>query len=125
MCFPTPTLPQFPALDADEVATVTLSSLTDCLIVRIPDPHDIPPNWEVYPIFGADPEDPDWRGEQEPAGLWDEAIEDMVELKGIELRIEKADLETYVGMQVELRYKFADESSLELSSEPLLVRIER
>jgi hypothetical protein len=124
MCFPSPILPQFPIDSRDEMAVVSLSNLADTLIVRIPDPHDIPPNWEVYPILGADPDEPEWRGEQQPAGIWDDAADDMIELTGIELEIAKADLAPYLGTQVELRYKFADESSLELCSELLLMRIE-
>lgn len=124
MCFPSPILPQFPTDSRDEMAVVSLSNLADTLIVRIPDPHDIPPNWEVYPILGADPDEPEWRGEDEPAGVWDETTDEMVELTGIELQIPKTDLEPYLGTQVALRYKFRDESSLELSSDVLLMRIE-
>lgn len=124
MCFPSPLLPQFPSDPRDKTVTVTLSNLADGLIVRIPDPHDIPPNWEVYPILGANPDEPQWCGEEQPAGVWDETTEEMVELTGIDLEIPRTDLEPYLGSEVALRYKFLDESSLELSSEPLLIRIE-
>lgn len=124
MCFPSPLLPQFPSDPREKTVTVTLSNLADGLIVRIPDPHDIPPNWEVYPILGANPDEPQWRGEEQPAGVWDETTDEMVELTGIELEIPRTDLEPYLGSQVALRYKFLDESSLELSSEALLIRIE-
>ncbi|MHC8365237.1 hypothetical protein ACYZT9_04995 [Pseudomonas sp. ZT5P21] len=124
MNFPSPILPLFPHRDADQTAVITLSELRDYLIVRVPKPNDIPPNWDVYPILGLDPEEPDWRGAEEPTGLWDDAIEDMVKRSGIEMKIPKADLERYSGRKVELRYKFADESSLEPCSEPLLIRVE-
>ncbi|VVM61964.1 hypothetical protein PS662_01354 [Pseudomonas fluorescens] len=124
MNFSSPILPQFPPLNTDQPAVIELSKLRDCLIVRVPEPNDIPPNWDAYPIFGADPDEPDWRGVEEPTGYWDDAIEDMVKRTGIELKIPKADLERYQGRKVELRYKFADESSLEPCSEPLLILIE-
>jgi hypothetical protein len=124
MNFPSPILPQFPRLEPDQTAIVTLSQLRDCLIVKLPEPEDFPPNWDVYPILGLDPEEPDWRGIKEPTGFWDDALEDMVNRAGIELKIPKADLKKYEGMTVELRYKFADESSLEPCSEPQLILIE-
>ena len=124
MNFPSPILPQFPPRDAGHPSVITLSQLRGFLIVQVPEPNDIPPNWDVYPIFGADPEEPDWRGEEEPTGYWDDAIEDMVKRTGIELKIPKAGMEEYAGRTVELRYRFADESSLEPCSEPLLILIE-
>lgn len=124
MNFPSPILPQFPARDPDKTAVITLSKLRGCLIARLPEPNTIAPNWDVYPILGADPEEPEWRGEEEPTGFWDDAIEDMVKRTGIELKIPKEDLAQYQGRTVELRYKFADESSLEPCSEPLLILIE-
>lgn len=48
----------------------------------------------------------------------------MVKLTGIELRIPKAELEKYLNTEVELRYKFADESSMEPCSQPLKLYIE-
>lgn len=123
MNFFSPILPRFPHRDAHQTAVVSLSQLRDCLIVRVPEPNNIPPNWDVYAILGADPETPDWRGVEEPTGFWDDAIEDMVKRTGIELKIPKTELESYRGRTVELRYKFADESSLEPCSEPLLMRI--
>lgn len=125
MSFSAPMLPQFPSQAPDEVAIVTLSDLTDDLIVRVPDPQDIPPNWDVYPILGANPQEPEWQGVQQPTGIWDDVTEDMLNLARIELTIAKAELEKYLGAVVALRYKFADESSLEPCSEPLLIRVER
>ncbi|WP_392885278.1 hypothetical protein ACF6ZU_16910 [Pseudomonas migulae] len=124
MNFPLPILPQFPRSESHQTAVVTLSQLRDCLIVKLPEPEDFPPNWDVYPILGRDPEEPDWRGIEEPTGFWDDALEDVVNRTGIELKIPKAELEKYGGTTVELRYKFADESSLEPCSEPLLILIE-
>ncbi|MHC8383665.1 hypothetical protein [Pseudomonas sp. LB3P14] len=123
MTFAIPMLPRFPSDEPDK-ATVKLSDLSDDLIVRVPDPNDIPPNWDVYPILGADTEAPDWKGLAEPTGVWDDASDDMVKLTGIELRIPKAELEKYQNAEVELRYKFADESSLEPCSEPLRLYFE-
>lgn len=124
MNFSSPILPQFPSSALGQTAVISLSNLRDCLIVRVPEPNDIPPNWDVYPILGLDPEEPDWRGAEEPTGFWDDAIEDMAKRTGIELKIPKADLEKYAGRTTELRYKFADESSLEPCSEPLLILFE-
>lgn len=123
MTFAIPVLPLFPSHEADK-ATVKLSNLSDSLIVRVPDPNDIPPNWEVYPILGADTEEPDWKGLEEPTGDWDDASDDMVKRRGIELRVPKAELEKYQNTEVELRYKFVDESSMEPCSEPLRLYIE-
>ncbi|MHC8322309.1 hypothetical protein ACYZT4_16680 [Pseudomonas sp. GB2N2] len=124
MSFLPPTLPQFPRLAPNQIAVVTLSQLRDCLIARVPEPNDIPPNWDVYPMLGRNPEAPEWRGVDESTGFWDDTVEDMVKRTGIELKIPKGVLESYAGQTVELRYKFADESSLEPCSEPLLMRIE-
>lgn len=124
MNFPSPILPQFSRLEPNQISVVTLAQLRECLVVRVPEPNDFPPNWDVYPILGRDPEEPDWRGVEEPTGFWDDAMEDMAKRTGIELKIPKAALEQYRGRAVELRYKFADESSLEPSSEPLLILIE-
>ncbi|MHC8304184.1 hypothetical protein [Pseudomonas sp. PB3P13] len=124
MNFSSPILPQFPPRGPDQPIVIVLSELRDCLIVRVPEPNDIPPNWDVYPILGTDVEEPDWRGVEEPTGFWDDAIDDMVKRSGIELKIAKADLESYRGRTVELRYKFADESSLQPSSKPLLILVE-
>lgn len=123
MTFASAYLPQFPDYPVDQV-TIRLSTLSEDLIVRVPDPNDIPPNWDVYPILGTNTEEPDWEGLAEPTGVWDEASDDMVKLTGIELRIPKAELEKYLNTEVELRYKFADESSLEPCSEPLKLYIE-
>lgn len=123
MTFAIAHLPQFPDHPADLV-TVQLSTLSADLIVRVPDDQDTPPNWEVYPILGSNPEQPEWQGLSEPTGLWDDALDDVVSVTGIELRIPKSDLETYLNATVELRYKFADESSLEPCSEPLRLYIE-
>ncbi|MBN3863060.1 hypothetical protein HCU66_12565 [Pseudomonas frederiksbergensis] len=123
MTFAIAYLPQFPDHPADQ-ATIPLSTLSEDLIVRVPDPNDIPPNWDVYPILGTNTEEPDWEGLAEPTGVWDEASDDMVKLTGIELRVPKSELEKYLNTEVELRYKFADESSLEPCSEPLRLYIE-
>lgn len=123
MTFASAYLAQFPKHPADQ-ATIQLSTLGEDLIVRVPDPNDIPPNWDVYPILGTNTEEPDWEGLAEPTGAWDEASDDMVKLTGIELRVPKAELEKYLNTEVELRYKFADESSLEPCSEPLKLYIE-
>lgn len=124
MSFSAPTLPRFPTRKCAGMAVVMLSQVRDCLIVRVPEPNDIPPNWDVYPIIGAAPEEPDWQGVEEPTGFWDDEIEDMVQRNGIELKIPKAELVPYLGTKIELHYKFADESSLEPSSEPLVILIE-
>ncbi|WP_426202562.1 hypothetical protein [Pseudomonas sp. TWP3-1] len=123
MTFAIAQLPQFPDHAAD-VVTVQLSSLGEDLIVRVPDDQDTPSNWEVYPILGADPDEPDWQGSSEPTGLWSDELEDMVSAMEIELRIPKTELEKHLNTTVELRYKFADESSLEPCSEPLKLQIQ-
>ncbi|WP_237884716.1 hypothetical protein [Pseudomonas sp. PGPR40] len=123
MTFAIAYLPQFPDHPVDQV-TIRLSTLSEDLIIRVPDPNDIPPNWDVYPILGTNTEEPDWEGLAEPTGVWDEASDDVVKRTGIELRIPKAELENYLNTEVELRYKFADESSMEPCSEPLRLYME-
>lgn len=122
MTFAIAQLPQFPDQVADTV-TVQLSSLGEDLIVRIPDKQDTPSNWEVYPILGDDPDEPQWQGPSEPTGLWSDELEDMLSAAEIELFIPRTELEKYLNTTVELRYKFADESSLEPCSEPLKLLI--
>jgi hypothetical protein len=124
MTFAPPILPQLPGHEPEKV-TVTLSSLNDTLNVLIPDSDEIPPDWTVYLILGADAEYPEWDSHDVPTGIWDDPIDDAITTrKGIELEIPKAELEKYKNRAVELRYKFLDESSFEPCSEPLLLHIE-
>ncbi|MFW6750687.1 hypothetical protein ACKUG4_08315 [Pseudomonas glycinae] len=123
MTFAAAHLPQFPDHASDSII-LRLSTLDDDLIVRVPDGQNTPPNWDVYPILGDDPEEPEWQGLSEQTGVWDDALDDMVGLTGIELSIPRFELEKYLNSTVELRYKFADEASLEPSSEPLTLHIE-
>lgn len=118
-----PLLPQLPS-QPPEKTIVKLSSLSDALKVLVPDSDYFRANWDVYPILGANPESPDWAGPEEPTGVWDEAEDDMVKLSGIGLHIPKAVLERYSNTAVELRYKFADESSMEPYSDPVKLYIE-
>ena len=123
MTFAAAHLPQFPDHASDSII-LRLSTLDDDLIVRVPDGQNTPPNWDVYPILGDDPEEPEWQGLSEPTGVWDDALDDMVGLTGIELSIPRFELEKYLNSTVELRYKFADESGLEPCSEPLRLYVE-
>jgi hypothetical protein len=123
MTFAAAHLPQFPDHPADSII-LRLSTLTDDLIVRVPDGQDTPANWDVYPTLGTDPEEPEWQGLSEPTGVWDDALDEMASLTNIELSIPKTALEKYLNTSVDLRYKFADESSLEPCSEPLRLYIE-
>lgn len=118
-----PLLPQLPH-QSPERQTLKLSSLSDSLQVLVPDSDDFPANWDVYPILGTDPESPDWAGAYAPTGVWDDAADDMVKLKRIELSIPWEVLAQYTGTTVELRYKFSDESSLEPCSERLKLYVE-
>ncbi|KIF59500.1 MULTISPECIES: hypothetical protein [Pseudomonas] len=123
MTFAAAHLPQFPDHASDSII-LRLSTLDDDLIVRVPDGQNTPPNWDVYPILGDDPEEPEWQGLAEPTGVWDDTLDDMVGLTGIELSIPRFELEKYLNSTVELRYKFADEAGLEPCSEPLKLYIE-
>ncbi|MGE8190482.1 hypothetical protein [Pseudomonas sp. NPDC086278] len=124
MQFATPTLPQFPDLTSPNAATVKLSSLGESLSIAVPDSAEIAANWDVYPILGADTQTPDWTGQEAPTGRWDDTRDEAVKLTGIELKVPKTELHKYRNQTIELRYKFADESSLEPCSEPLLLHIE-
>ena len=85
MTFAAAHLPQFPDHASDSII-LRLSTLDDDLIVHVPDGQNTPPNWDVYPILGDDPEEPEWQGLSEPTGVWDDALDDMVGLTGIELQ---------------------------------------
>lgn len=123
MTFAAPTLPQCPSHLPDSV-TLRLSTLTDTLLVSVPDSSFYSANWSVYPIFGTDPENPDWAGEEVDTGVWDDASDDMLKLTDIELHIPKVELARYLNSEIELRYKFQDESSQEPFSPPLKLRIQ-
>ncbi|MFJ2531790.1 hypothetical protein [Pseudomonas helmanticensis] len=118
-----PTLAQV-ASSASDTLTLQLSVLPDVLIVHVPDSSDFPANWSVYPILGDDPEEPEWAGEEVDTGTWDDAEDEMEKLTGIELQLPKEVLRPYLNREVELRYKFCDESSMEPFSQVLRLRIE-
>ncbi|VVP77344.1 hypothetical protein PS925_00142 [Pseudomonas fluorescens] len=118
-----PTLAQI-ASSASDTLTLQLSALPDVLIMQVPDSSDFPANWSVYPILGGDPEEPEWAGEEVDTGTWDDAEDEMEKLTGIELQIPKEVLKAYLNTEIELRYKFQDESSMEPCSAPLVLRIE-
>jgi hypothetical protein len=107
-----------------EKTTVQLSALNDTLPIRVPDSDFFRANWDVYPILGSDPDTPEWEGLEEPTGVWDDAADDMVKVSEIELHIPKEVLQRYANKTVELRYKFADESSMEPYSAPLILHVE-
>ena len=118
-----PTLSQIAASSSD-ILTLQLSTLPDVLTALVPDSSDFPANWSVYPILGDDPETPLWAGEEVDTGTWDDAEDEMEKLMGIELQIPKEALRPYLNTDVELRYKFVDESSMEPFSQALMLRIE-
>ncbi|CAI8883279.1 hypothetical protein [Pseudomonas zeae] len=118
-----PTLAQMDS-SASDTLTLQLSVLPDVLIVQVPDSSDFPANWSVYPILGDDPEEPEWEGEEVNTGTWDDAEDEMEKLTGIELQLPKEVLRPYLNREIELRYKFCDESSMEPFSEVLRLRIE-
>ncbi|SEO74255.1 hypothetical protein [Pseudomonas sp. ok266] len=118
-----PTLSQIAASSSD-ILTLQLSTLPDVLTALVPDSSDFPANWSVYPILGDDPETPLWAGEEVDTGTWDDAEDEMEKLMGIELQITKEALRPYLNTDVELRYKFVDESSMEPFSQALTLRIE-
>lgn len=118
-----PTLSQIAASSSD-ILTLQLSTLPDVLTALVPDSSDFPANWSVYPILGDDPEEPEWEGEEVNTGTWDDAEDEMEKLTGIELQLPKEVLRPYLNREIELRYKFCDESSMEPFSEVLRLRIE-
>ncbi|KII33214.1 MULTISPECIES: hypothetical protein [Pseudomonas] len=122
-CYTAPTLSHIAASSSDTL-TLQLSQLPDILIVQVPDSSDFAANWSVYAILGNDPEQPDWAGEEVDTGTWDDAEDEMEKLTGIELQLPKEVLRPYLNTDVELRYKFCDESSMEPSSLALTLRIE-
>ncbi|RON79204.1 hypothetical protein [Pseudomonas fluorescens] len=123
MNYAAPTLSQI-AASASDTLTLQLSTLPAVLIAQVPDSSDFPANWSVYPILGDDPEEPEWEGEEVNTGTWDDAEDELEKLTGIELQIPKEVLRPYLNTEVELRYKFSDESSMEPFSQALTLRIE-
>lgn len=123
MIYAPPELPQFLPHPPD-TATVDVSTLSDDLIVRVPESGDFAANWSVYAILGDDPEEPEWASDEVNTGTWDDAEDEMEKLTGIELHIPKEALLPYLNADIELRYKFQDESSMEPFSAPLTLRIE-
>ncbi|CAH0246186.1 hypothetical protein [Pseudomonas brassicacearum] len=116
--FALPILTQFSGNKPAEKITINLSKLEANLEVQIPDSNEISADWSVYPILGANKDHPDWSGQQVAAGTWDDANDGMVKLTGLKVTVPKAELQKYLGRQVELRYRFANESGYDLYSDP-------
>jgi hypothetical protein len=123
MHFAAPTLTHA-APAQDDCVTLQLSQLPDILTVQVPDSSDFAANWSVYAILGSDGEEPEWEGDEVDTGAWDDAEDEMEKLFDIEVQLPKEALQPYLNREVELRYKFRDESSMEPYSQPLRMRIE-
>jgi hypothetical protein len=123
MHFAAPTLTHA-APAQDDCVTLQLSQLPDILTVQVPDSSDFAANWSVYAILGSDAEEPEWEGDEVDTGAWDDAEDEMEKLFDIEVQLPKEALQPYLNREVELRYKFRDESSMEPYSLPLRMRIE-
>jgi len=108
----------------DDCVILQLSRLPDILTVQVPDSSDFAANWTVYAILGSDGEEPEWEGDEVDTGAWDDAEDEMEKLFDIEVHLPKEALQPYLGREVELRYKFRDESSMEPYSQALRLRIE-
>lgn len=104
--------------------TLQLSQLPDILTVQVPDSSDFAANWSVYAVLGSDAEEPEWDGDEVDTGAWDDAEDEMEKLLDIEVQLPKEALQPYLGREVELRYKFRDESSMEPYSRALRLRVE-
>lgn len=123
MHFAAPTLTHTAPAQHDRV-TVQLSQMPEILTVQVPDSSDFAANWSVYAILGSDAEEPEWEGDEVDTGAWDDAEDEMEKLFDIEVQLPKEALQPYLGREVELRYKFRDESSMEPYSQALRMRIE-
>lgn len=108
----------------DNRIILQLSRLPDILTVQVPDSSDFAANWTVYAILGSDAEEPEWEGDEVDTGAWDDAEDEMEKLFDIEVQLPKEALRPYLGREVELRYKFRDESSMEPYSQALKLRVE-
>lgn len=115
--FAMPILVQFSDKPTESVK-ISLSEIGENLEVQIPDSNEISANWSVYPILGADRNSPEWTGQQVAAGTWDDAREDYVKLTGLKVTVPRAALQKYLNKEVGLRYRFSNESSYDLYSEP-------
>jgi hypothetical protein len=105
------------------VLSISLSALGNTLDVLIPDADEILADWYVYPTLRAD-DIPDWEGKQVPAGRWDDPDQGPIKLTGLRVTVPKSALKKYLGKEVELQYRFANESSLDTHSAPVKLKIE-
>lgn len=123
MQFAAPTLTHVAPAQEDCV-TLQLSQLPDILTVEVPDSSDFSGNWSVYAILGSDAEEPEWEGDEVDTGAWNDAEDEVEKLFDIEVLLPKEALRPYLNREVELRYKFRDESSMEPYSQALRLRVE-
>ncbi|MBV4487289.1 hypothetical protein HU727_017025 [Pseudomonas sp. SWRI153] len=123
MHFAAPTLAHVAPAQHDRI-TLQLSQLPDILTVEVPDSSDLSASWSVYAILGSDAEEPEWEGDEVDTGAWDDAGDEMEKLFDIEVQLPKEALQPYLNREVELRYKFRDESSMEPYSQALRLWIE-
>jgi hypothetical protein len=108
---------------APPILSISLSALGNTLDVLIPDANGISAHWWVFPTLRAD-DIPDWEGKQVPAGRLDDPEQEPIKLTGLRVTVPKSELERYLGKEVELQYRFANESSQDIHSAPVKLKIE-
>ncbi|WP_434569821.1 hypothetical protein [Pseudomonas sp. Z3-8] len=108
---------------APPILSISLAALGDTLNVLIPDADKISALWLVFPTLRAG-DIPGWKGEEVPAGRWDDPDQGPIKLTGLRVTVPKSVLETYQGKEVELQYWFSSESGQDLYSDPVKLKIE-
>ena len=103
---------------------ISLSKSNDPVGLSIPNEADLPTMNDVFAILGNNQEAPDWRGARVQAGYWNDKIGDIERVRDLSVPIPKKELEKYLNKSVIVRYQSSGESDLEISSEPLELRIE-
>ncbi|WP_434626135.1 hypothetical protein J3P84_23005 [Pseudomonas sp. Z1-29] len=106
------------------ILSISLSALGNTLNVLIPDADGISADWWVFPTLRAD-NIPDWEGEQVPAGRWDDPDQGPIKLTGLRVIVPEKELRRYIGKEVELQYRFSNESSQDIHSAPVKLKIEK
>ena len=112
-----------PSLKGSTTHVVSLSSPEESVHIIIPDSANIGPEQDVRAILGADDKTPDWAGDYDPIGRWNEETEEVERTPDFSVSVPLKALEKYMNTTVSLRYQSRNESSDVTSSLPLVLSI--
>lgn len=110
---------------AAPILVLKLSDLKGPLKISIPDSSALFLEGTVYAILGEDEENPDWSGDAIQAGNFNFETEELERLRDLKVYIPKEKLKKYINKKVPVRYKTIGESSLAMSSPPVVLHIEK